>query len=53
MLNEGIDIENENLEEKRPFLSQKQVGRLITKMGIEKTTENLLRKAIGKLNSGK
>ena len=41
MLNEGIDIENEDLEEKRPFLTQKQVGRLITKMGIEKTTENL------------
>lgn len=35
MINEGIDIENENLEEKRPFLTAKQVGRLITQMGTE------------------
>lgn len=41
MINEAIDIENENLAEKRPLLTTKQVGRLITKMGIEKTTEKL------------
>ena len=41
MINEGIEIENETLEEKRPLLTTKQVGRLITKMGLEKTAENL------------
>ena len=41
MLNEAIDIENETLEVKRPLLTNKQVGRLITKMGLEKAVENL------------
>lgn len=41
MINEAIDIENEELAEKRPFLTEKQVGRLITKMGLTKMTENL------------
>lgn len=41
MLNEAIDIENDNLEIKKPFLSEKQVGRLITSMGTESAIENL------------
>ena len=36
MINEGIDIENENSEVKREFLSEKQVGRIITDIGVEK-----------------
>lgn len=36
MINEGIDIENENQETKREFLTDKQVGRIITELGIEK-----------------
>ena len=38
MINEGIDIENENLENKREFLTPKQVGRLITEIGIAQMT---------------
>lgn len=41
MINEGIDIENENLETKRKFLTAKQVGRLITEIGISKMTNSV------------
>lgn len=41
MINEGIDIENENMEVKREFLSEKQVGRIITDIGIEKLTTDV------------
>lgn len=36
MINEGIDIENEDRETKQEFLTSKQVGRIITSLGIEK-----------------
>lgn len=41
MINEAIDIENETSQEKRPFVTTKQVGRLVTKMGINKASEQL------------
>lgn len=41
MLNEAIDIDNENRSEKEPFLTSKQVGRLITDMGINNATQQL------------
>ena len=41
MINEGIDIENENSETKREFLSSKQVGRLVTKLGTNKMANEL------------
>ena len=41
MINEAIDIENENLDIRRPLLTHKQVGRLVTKIGIEKASEKL------------
>ena len=41
MINEGIDIENETAKEPRKLLNRKQVGRLVTKMGLEKTAEKL------------
>jgi hypothetical protein len=41
MINEGLDIENETAEVKRPPLARKQVGRLVTKMGLDKTAEHL------------
>lgn len=37
-INEGIDIENEKLNEKRPFLTTKQVGRILTEVGIDGAT---------------
>lgn len=41
MINEGIDIENENKEIKRDFLTPKQVGRIITELGMKKMTEKV------------
>ena len=41
MINEGIDIENETAEVKRELLTRKQVGRLVTKMGLQKMAETL------------
>lgn len=35
MINEGIDIENECKEKKREFITDKQVGRIITDIGME------------------
>lgn len=34
MLNEGIDIENEENGTNEPFLTKKQVGRILTEVGI-------------------
>lgn len=43
MFNEGIDIENDNLpkEEKKLFLTEKQVGRMITDELITKFNETM------------
>lgn len=41
MINEGIDIENDNQEIKREFLTNKQVGRIITELGIEKIANDV------------
>lgn len=40
MINEGIDIENEQRGEMRPYVTYKQVGRLLTDYGLAKA--NLL-----------
>lgn len=43
MMNEAIDIENETKSptEKKEFLSLKQVGRIITQIGLEESAEQL------------
>ena len=41
MINEGIDIENENNEVKREFVTSKQVGRLITELGMKNLTNKV------------
>lgn len=41
MINEGIDINNEENNLSDPLLSEKQIGRLITKMGYGKATSVL------------
>lgn len=41
MINEGIDIENENNGTKEPFLNSKQIGRIITEIGLEKIFEKI------------
>lgn len=41
MINEGIDIANEEKEEKDNFLTLKQVGRMITEIGLQDATKKL------------
>ena len=41
MINEAIDIENDEKGENRPFMTEKQVGRLITRAGLQKSAEAL------------
>lgn len=40
-INEGIDIENEENENRRSFITEKQAGRIITEMGIEWASKNI------------
>ena len=41
MINEGIDIQNEEQGTKEPFLTTKQVGRIITEYGLREATTQL------------
>ena len=41
MINEFIDINNEKNGSNNPFLSQKQVGRIITRAGLNETAKKL------------
>lgn len=41
MINEGIDIENEDREEKLPFVNSKQVGRIISEVGFAEITSKI------------
>ena len=41
MLNEGIDIHNEESNDNAPYLTLKQVGRIITEVGIQYATSVL------------
>ena len=34
MINEGIDIDNEENKTDRPFMTDKQIGRLLTEVGL-------------------
>ena len=39
MINEGIDIYNEDHEDKRPFFTMRQIGRLVSDVGLEMISE--------------
>ena len=41
MINEAIDMENEENNTSKPFLTLKQVGRIITKAGIQESAKEL------------
>ena len=41
MINEGIDIDNEDNGTNNPFVTHKQVGRILTEIGIEKAAQNM------------
>lgn len=40
-INEGIDIANEDREEKLEFLTLKQIGRIITDIGLKEVNEKM------------
>lgn len=40
-INEGIDIANEDREEKQEFLSPKQIGRIITEVGLKEVNKKV------------
>lgn len=41
MVNEGIEIENEKSETKRELLNSKQLGRLLSKIGLKEVIEKI------------
>ena len=41
MINEGIDIQNDENGTNEPFLNKKQVGRIITEIGLVNATKTL------------
>ena len=52
MINEGIDIENEELSEKRAFVNSKQVGRLISEVGFAEITKVIQNLTVASTNTG-
>ena len=52
MLNEGIDIENEEKGTNRPALTLKQVGRIITEMGISEAAGTMNETVIAATSDG-
>ena len=52
MVNEGIDIENEEKGTNRQPLTLKQIGRLITEMGVAETTEAMNETVIASTSDG-
>lgn len=55
MLNEGIDIENESRrpDEQKPFFTDKQVGRLISKWGKDEVSKAMRSAIVGSVDTGK
>lgn len=41
MINEAIDIENEDHNKNDPFVTHKQVNRMLTEIGIEKAAQDM------------
>ena len=41
MINEAIDIDNDEKGTNEPFVTHKQVGRILTEVGIEKAAQNM------------
>ena len=51
-INEGIDIANEDREEKLDFLSLKQIGRIITDIGLKEVNKKVQDAVIESTKSG-
>lgn len=52
MMNEAIDIENEKNGTNEPLLNEKQVGRIISKVGFEEITSKIQEITIVSTKSG-
>lgn len=52
MINEAIDIENEETNEKRPFVTSKQVGRLIGEVGFSEITKVIQNLTVASTKTG-
>lgn len=52
MINEAIDIENEKKGENKPYLTTKQVGRLITEVGFEEVVKAIKSLTVASTNTG-
>jgi hypothetical protein len=52
MINEGIDIENEENGKNRPFVTAKQVGRIIGEVGFGAITDVIQNLTIASTNAG-
>ena len=51
MINEGIDIDNENNHTQKPFMTQKQVGRLLTQVGLENASKKIMQVVVDSTKS--
>lgn len=51
-INEGIDIENEEKEEQRPFITEKQTGRIITSLGMSQVSKVIFNTTRESTNTG-
>ena len=51
MINEGIDIDNETRDVKEPFLTDKQIGRIVSEMGLSNATSDLNQAVINSTKS--
>ena len=51
MINEAIEIENDENGTNKPILTQKQVGRLITRYGLENSAKTLNNAIVGATKS--
>lgn len=51
-INEGIDIENEQKQEKRPFINHKQAGRLLTEIGLSEAATKIQEVTINGTKTG-
>ena len=52
MINEAIDIENERTGERAPFLTSKQVGRLIGDVGFDEVTATIQNLTVASTHTG-
>lgn len=52
MINEGIDISNEDNGTKEPFFTHKQVGRILSEVGLSKITEKINETVVNSTNTG-